>query len=352
MSDPQLLASMRSMPKVELHRHLEGAVRLSTLVEIAQEYQEIILCDGSLEQLRPHVQMMPDEPRDWQHFLSKFNVLRRFYRSPEIIQRVTREAIADAAADNIRYLELRFTPQALNNIIDCSFELIIGWVCEAAAAAAVAHGIEVKLIISLNRHESVDIGERVLRAAMTCRQMGIVGLDLAGQEALFSSRPFRRLFEQARADGLGITIHAGEWDGARSIIDAVDVLGAQRIGHGIRALEDPQTVALLIERGIVLEVCPTSNILSGVVPTMSQHPLNALVQQQVLTTINTDDPLICNITLSDELALVAEQTSLTLADIKRQMLVAAGAVFLPPDERAALVEDFRKGLGLQDDSTG
>jgi adenosine deaminase len=327
------------LPKVELHRHLEGSVRLQTLIEIALEYG-IEMPEYDVETLRPFVQMMPDEPRNWQHFLSKFMTLRQFYRSPDVIRRVTREAIADAAADNVRYLELRFTPRALSNIINCSYHDVVSWVCDTAARAANDFDIEVRLILSMNRHESVAIGDEVLSAAIDHSDQGVVAVDLAGDEQTFSARPFRSLFERAQKAGLGITIHAGEWGGADNIRDAIEHLGASRVGHGVRLLEDPTLLPLLIERKVVLEICPTSNVQSGVVADFGAHPLPHLYRQQVRTTINTDDPLVSNITLSDEIERAVTFMDLSLDEVKQLTLVAAQAAFLPETERMALVARF------------
>lgn len=340
----QLLNQFQAMPKIELHRHLEGSVRLETLVEVARDYGLMNAEFVDVERLRPHVQMMPGEPRDWQHFLGKFHVLRQFYRSPEIVKRVTREAIEDAAADNIKYLELRFTPQALNNLMACSFHTVMSWVCEASYEAAETCGIQVGLIVSMNRHEGIEIGEQVLRAAIDHQQLGVLGIDLAGQEAVFSARPFQSLFHRARDAGLGITVHAGEWDGAHSVRDAVEHLGAERVGHGIRLLEDPSLIELVIERGIVLEVCPTSNVDSGVVASSANHPLPELYRRGLRTTINTDDPLISNITLSEELTYSFEKMAFSFEEIKHQTLMAAQAAFLPNAARAALVSQFEHWL--------
>lgn len=339
MVDTDLMNAIRALPKVELHRHLEGAVRLQTLIEIALEYG-IEMPEYDVETLRPFVQMMPDEPRNWQHFLSKFMTLRQFYRSPDVIRRVTREAIADAAADNVRYLELRFTPRALSNVINCSYHDVVSWVCQTAAQAARDVDIEVRLILSMNRHESVAIGDEVLSAAIDHSDQGVVAVDLAGDEQTFSARPFRPLFERALHAGLGITIHAGEWGGAENVRDAIEHLGASRVGHGVRLLEDSTLLPLLIEREVVLEICPTSNVQSGVVADFSAHPLPQLLRQQVRTTINTDDPLVSNITLSDEIERVVTHMDLSLDEVKQLTLVAAQAAFLPESERMALVARF------------
>jgi adenosine deaminase len=337
--------ALTAMPKIELHRHLEGSVRLDTLVEIAREYG-IEMPEYDVEVLRPFVQMMPGETRNAQHFLAKFLTLRQFYRSPEIIRRVAREAVMDAAADNIKYLELRFTPRALCNILNCSFETVIDWVCTEVATIAAQCGIVVRLILSMNRHESVEIGEHVLLAALAFRAQGVVAIDLAGNEQDFPAEPFQKVFEQAKTEGLGVTIHAGEWAAASNVRAAVERLHAARIGHGVRAIDDPTLCDWLVRRGTVLEVCPTSNVHSGVVVEWSQHPLADLYRRGILTTINTDDPLVSNITLTDELTRAVEYFSLSPIDLKQLMLNAAHAAFLPPSERASLVSQFENWLSV------
>lgn len=336
---------VRALPKIELHRHLEGSVRLSTLVEIAQQYG-IEMPEYDIETLRPFVQMMPGEPKTWQNFLAKFPTLRQFYRSPEIIRRIAREAVIDAALDNVKYLELRFTPKALCSVSQCDMYEVVGWVCETALQTAAEYNIEVGLIASMNRHENVEIGKLVLQAALDHRENGIVGLDLAGQEAGYSAIPFRPIFRRAKGEGLGVTVHAGEWEGAQNVWDAVGNLSADRVGHGIRALEDPGIVNILIERGIVLEVCPSSNVDSGVVAGLENHPLPKLFQQGILTTINTDDPLVSNIALTDEMVRAVEHMAFTLDDLKQHILRSAQAAFLPEDRKQALVEKFQNWLAV------
>lgn len=345
MGESDLIQNIRALPKIDLHRHLEGSVRLETLIEIAQDYG-IEMPEYDVETLRPFVQMMPDETHNYQHFLGKFSTLRQFFRSPDIIRRVTQEAVADAAADNVHYLELRFTPPALSNIIRCSYEEVIGWVCDAAAEAARDHAITVRLIVSMNRHESVQNGEKVLQAALACHARGVVALDLAGNESQYPAQPFYPLFERAKAAGLFITIHAGEWAGAEGVREALTCLHADRIGHGVRSIEDPELVAELAEHGTALEICPSSNYDSGVVTDWLRHPLAPLYRQGVKITINTDDPVISAITLSDELMRVITRLSLGLEDVKQAVLNAAGAAFLPPAERETLVAAFKARLAV------
>jgi adenosine deaminase len=341
--DADLYTAVKRLPKVELHRHLEGSVRLQTLVDIAREYT-FEMPEYDPETLRPFVQMMPGEVKDSTHFLAKFATLRQFYRSPEIIQRIAREAVYDAADDNVKYMELRFTPRALSTIIKASAMDVIGWVCDAVNEAADERGIDVRLIASMNRHESVEFGEQVLHAAFAHCDRGVVAIDLAGKEEGFPANLFLPLFRDAKAAGLGVTIHAGEWEGPQSVWDAIGNMGATRVGHGIRSLEDDGIVNIIRERGIVLEVCPTSNVDSGVIPALDAHPLRKLTEQGLWTTINTDDPLISNITLTDELVRSIHYMGFTFDEIKQATLRAVQASFLPDGEKEALLTQFRDWL--------
>lgn len=347
--DTQLLQTIRALPKIELHRHLEGSVRLSTLLEIAQQHG-IEMPEYDIEMLRPFVQMLPGEQRTSAHFLSKFHMLRQFYRSHEVVERITREAVEDAAADNIRYMELRFTPRALCNVTQSPLDEMVALVSDTAVKTGEALGIEVRLIVSMNRHEPVEVGELVTRAAIDHRARGIVGLDLAGDEANYAALPFRTLFRQARQDGLGITIHAGEWAGANSVWDAVGNIGAHRVGHGIHVIQDRAMMQMLVDRKITLEVCPSSNFLSGIVDSLENHPLVHMTRNNLLTTLNTDDPSVCNVTLSEEFALAMDCMGLTLKDVKDYTMRAANAVFRPEAERQALVEQFKAMWAAVDDT--
>ncbi len=330
-------ATLLTLPKIELHRHLEGSWRLETLCAIAREYC-LPIPSYEPEEIRPQVQIMPDEPHTAERFLSKFRFLRQFFRSETIIKRVVRETVIDAATDGIRYMELRFTPQALNNIMRVEYDTVIEWVCEESQSAARNFGIDVRLIVSMNRHEGASNAEAVLDAALAFRDRGVVGLDLAGNENGYPVDPFRMVFRRAKREGLFVTIHAGEWAGAESIRDAIELLDADRIGHGIRILEDPALVAEVARRGIPLEVCPNSNVDSGICPHLREHPLPLLMKNGLNVTVNTDDPLISSISLTDQLAQVMEHLGWALTDVRAAQVNAANAAFLSQEGRAALLQ--------------
>lgn len=330
-----------TFPKVELHRHLEGSLRLQTLWEVAREHDMVIPTTGKLRSL---VQVNEREPYTFENFLSKFETLRLFYRSPEIISRVTREAIADAANDQVRYMELRFTPAALSKAQGYPLEEVMDWVLDGAIVAQEEHPIQVRLIASVNRNESITMAEQVAQLAVDRRKKGIVGLDLAGNEAHYSALPFAGVFREAQKSGLHVTAHAGEWGGPSNVSDAILGLRAERIGHGVRVMEDEKVVALAVEHKPTFEVCVTSNYQSGVVPSLTEHPMMRMLSAGLEITLNTDDPSISQICLSDEYYTAVQYLNLPLRTLKERVLAAAQATFLDDDERNTLVLSLRDEL--------
>lgn len=330
------------MPKIDLHRHFEGSLRLSTLLEIARRYKlDVPVTD--LEALRPYVQVT-DDPPDHELFLSKFEVLRHFYRSPEIIHRLAYEVVADAAADNIKYLELRFSPQALSRVRGFSLAEVTEWVIHAVDQASRDFNIQVGLIVTLVRHDPVEQARHVANVAFDYHEKGIVGLDLAGNEVRFPSAPFAPIFQDAKQLGMGITVHAGEWSSAVGVRDAVLNLHADRIGHGVRTIENSEVLRLVKERQVAFEVCLTSNLQTGVVRRVGHHPLVDMLDLGLAATLNTDDPSVSNCNLSDEYFVAMNELKLSYSDLRLMTLNAAQAAFLPADEQQRLVAYFEAAL--------
>jgi adenosine deaminase len=335
-SSGPLYQSIKAMPKIELHRHMEGSLRLGTLAEIARKYK-IDLPGYDVEVIRPLVQIMEGDEAHSKTYLAKFAVLRTFYQSQEIIERVAYEAVADAASENTVYFEMRFTPLALTRVRDFRMVDAADWVIDTVEQAARHFGIDVRLIMSMNRHESVEIGREIMEIAVARQEKGVVGLDLAGNEADFPGADFAPVFRRAREAGLGITVHAGEWAGPESIRLAIDTLGASRVGHGVRIVEDPDLLQFTRERGIAFEVCPTSNVQSGVFASYDQHPLKAMYQAGLLTTINTDNTSVSALSLTDEMVRSVECIGLSVEDVKQHTLHSAYAAFLTSNERDHLI---------------
>lgn len=333
-----------ALPKVDLHRHLEGSLRLTTMLDIASQHG--VTVPVSMLNLSGLVQVQDQDPLTFTNFLDKFKTLRLFYKSPDVIHRVTREAVEDAARDNCRYLELRFTPVALSRAEGFPLHDVMDWVITSAQEAARKFKIKVSLIASVNRHESPELAEQVAWLAAEHIKNGLTGLDLAGNEAEFKSVSFHGIFKEAKQAGLHVTIHAGEWGPAENVRDAIENLGAERIGHGVRVLEDEKITALAKERGTVFEVCVTSNYQSGVVKSLPEHPLSRMFEKGLKATVNTDDPSVSRITLSHEYQHVVEDLHVSMDKLKNSVIVAAQAAFLADVEKEKLVASLKKELKL------
>ena len=334
----------QKLPKVELHRHLEGSIRLSTMLEVSQHYGLSLPSDPV--ELSRLVQVQKDDPINAESFLSKFVNIRRFFCAPEVIERIMFEAVEDAARDNIRYMELRFTPVALGRIKQFALSDVMDWACTAISAASIKHSVTVRLIASVNRHEAVELAEQVASLAVERMHKGIVGIDLAGNEEKFAAQPFLPVFKEARRSGLNIALHAGEWSGPENVRDAIEQFGATRIGHGVRTVEDEAITRLARERGITFEVCVTSNYQTGVCPSIAAHPFRRMLDQKLNATLNTDDPSLSQITLSDEYRTASEQLNIAPDQLRNCILAAAQAAFLPEAEKAGLVSSLKAELDL------
>jgi len=341
-----LPGTMRNgFPLVELHRHLDGNVRLETVLDLGRS-RGVDLPADDLESLRPYVQIMDREP-DLVAFLQKFAVLRQVMTDYDAVRRIARENVEDAAAERIDYLELRFSPWFMAEAHGLDPKGVVEAVCDGveealstdAERARVAAGLppRARLIGIISRNFGTDIGWIELEAALAGKDRGVVALDLAGDEANYPGTLFVDHFEQARDAGLRTIAHAGEADGADSVRQAVLGLKAERIGHGIRAIEDPAAMDLLAEREIPLEICPTSNVHTSTVPTLSDHPLRALLDHGIRATINTDDPSISGIDLAHEYRIAHEQMGLSEQDLQACQETALDTAFLTPTERQALL---------------
>jgi adenosine deaminase len=338
------LHTYRALPKVELHRHLEGSLRLDTMVDIARQHGITIPAD--VLRLSTLVQIQEEDKFTFQNFLAKFNTLRLFYRSPDAIHRITSEAVEDAAKDNVKYMELRFTPVALSRAERFPLHDVMDWVITSAQEASKKHNVIVRLIASVNRHESTELAEQVAWLAVEHLTHGMVAIDLAGNEAEFKTEPFYGLIKEARQSGLHVTIHAGEWGPASNVKEAIEQLGAERVGHGVRVLEDADAVAIARERGTAFEVCMTSNYQSGVVDSLDTHPLMRMLAAGLNVTINTDDPSISRITLSHEYYTACEDLRMPQNVLKQRIVAAAHACFLPEAEKDRLAQQLYKDLKL------
>ena len=216
--------------------------------------------------------------------------------------------------------------------------------CEAASQSSVDFQLPTRLIVTINRQEPIEITRQVLQIAAEYQSMGVVGVDLAGNETEYPTIPYLPLFKEARAAGLHTTIHAGEWGGADNIREAIEIFQADRISHGVRIMEDPSVIALARERGTVFEVCITSNYQTGIIPALADHPLNRMLMAGLNVTINTDDPSISNITLGNEYQVAVKELGLPKSILGERIMAAIKAAFLPADEKIKLAKHIQSDL--------
>ncbi len=332
--------TLRRMPKVELHRHLEGSLPPEFFLEISKEFP-IELPASDVEGLRAAVTMIGAEP-DFGDFLRKFDVLRTFYVAPEVIQRAAREVIRLASEDNIRYLELRYNPLHFATQMGYRIEQVVEWITQTRDEAVAEFGLQVELIATVNRGDAVQDSLPVIETAITGAGMQFVGLDIAGDENQGSIVRFAGVVRRARKAGLGVTVHAGEVGPASNVRDAIRLLGAGRIGHGIHILDDPEVVKLAKESGTVFEVCPSSNICTGAVKSISEHPIGDMGRSELAVTLNSDDPETFGTSLTGEYALLVDELGLDRQDFLELNLTALQGAFRPRAERAALAAMFEE----------
>ncbi|GAC1630385.1 MAG: adenosine deaminase [Chloroflexota bacterium] len=334
---------VKAMPKAELHVHLEGAIQPSTLLQLAKR-NGVALPTDSVDGLRDWFTY-----RDFGHFVEIYLTISRCLRRADNFELITYEFGKQMARQNVRYAEITFTPatHGLRHGID--FDTYFSGLSEGRKRARVDFGVEIQWVFDMVF--SVDdpaltrrMGDYTVSAAIDGMDDGVVALGLGGIEIGHSFERIVPFFERARAAGLHVAPHAGETVGPESIWGAIRVLGAERIGHGVRAIEDPALVSYLAERRIPLEICPTSNMRLGIFPGLDQHPLRALRDAGVVVTINSDDPPLFNTTLNRELLLLHDAFSFDTAAIEEIVLNGVRCSFLEETRKNALDARFRAEL--------
>ena len=335
VGEAQFRRWMKAMPKCELHTHVEGAVRPQTILDIAAENQ-LPLPAPTVKQLKVKIGMRQGE--DLLAFLKKFDHFRFVFDQPQTLKRLAYECIQDNAKENIRYTELRINPR--KNLEKVSIDQVLDSVLEGMEQAKKDLRVDARLIASINRSYPVESAMEIARAAVARKDRGIVGLDLAGDEVNHPASKFTEVFDYAKANGLHITMHAGEARGPESVLEAVNLCHAARIGHGVRLQECPEAMEIIKQKGTVLEMCPESNKLLNVTPDLTAYPLRTYLNYGIPVTLNTDDRHIFDVNLAHEYTSLAMNTGLTLQECQTVAMNAVDAAFLSPEEKAELKARF------------
>src|SRR5579884_3141356 len=309
---------LRAMPKVELHIHLEGAIQPATVLGLARR-NRIDLPYQDEAALRKSFNY-----RDFDHFVEMFIIVTRCLKTVEDYELIVYELGAELARQNVCYAEVTVTPST-----HYRFGITLNWIFNIVRKWA-----EPSITGSM--------ADYVTHVAIEGKNDGVVALGLAGSEAGAPPEPFARWFEQARSEGLHSVPHAGEMAGAESIWGAIQALGAERIAHGVRAIEDPGLVEYLVAHRLPLDITPTSNIQLGMYPDYASHPLPRLHGAGAIVTISSDDPPLFNTTLNDEYVLLSTEFGLETGAIDQIALNGVRASFLPETQKRAMEKTFRE----------
>jgi aminodeoxyfutalosine deaminase len=320
---PETAAFIQAMPKAELHIHLEGSIQPATLLALAARHGRTNhLPSTDVAALQAWFRFT-----DFPHFIHIYMLISDLLRTPEDFALIVHDFAADMAAQNIRYREVTFTPFTHTDLQHkgLTIDHLLAGLEEGRRVARDEFGVELRWVFDIPRNASFRRdgsydpypAERTLAYAVQGMAHGVVGFGLGGNEVGAPPAPFAHAFRAAKAAGLRALPHAGETMGAASVRDAVELLGAQRIGHGVRAIEDPALLALLHDRQIPLEINPTSNICLHVYRRLAEHPFPHLDRMGIPVTVNSDDPPLFNTTLSQEYAVLVREFGYDHAGLAR-----------------------------------
>jgi aminodeoxyfutalosine deaminase len=337
---------IQHMPKAEIHIHLEGSIQPATVLKLAKRHNKLdSLPSKTVKGLRRWFNFT-----DFPHFIEVYLIVQDLLQTAEDFALIVHENGADMAAQNIRYREITVTPYTHVDYQDkgLTFSELLQGLENGRAQAKKDFGVEIRWVFDVPRNFCFDkngrydlsIAEKTLAYALEGKDSGVVGFGLGGNEAGCPPEPFAHAFEKAKANGLLSVPHAGEIGGPESVWGSLKALQADRIGHGVRAIEDPSLLATLKVRQIPLEINPTSNICLKVFSSMAFHPFRQLDERGLLVTVNSDDPPLFNTTLVQEYTVLASEfgyDTIGLARIARNAFVAAG---VEPDVKTTLIHEF------------
>jgi adenosine deaminase len=323
-----------SLPLIDLHRHLDGSVRLETILELGRQHN-LPLPAWEVEGLRPYVQITTPQPGVME-FIAKMHWMTLILVDYAACRRIAYENVLDAQAERLDYVELRFSPWFMAQAHGLDPAGVVEAVLDGVEAGRRHTGLGVKLIGIISRTYGPQSAWKELEALLTHRD-GLAGLDLAGDEANFPGELFVEHIRRGAEAGWGITVHAGESAGPGSIWQAIDGLRAGRIGHAVAASRDPALMDAMLERRTGIEANLTSNVQTSSVPDYPSHPLRHFLERGLLATINTDDPGVSGITLAHEYEVAAPAAGLTPALARQAQRNAVEVAFLTRQEKEALL---------------
>ncbi len=336
------LESIQKLPKTDLHCHLDGSLRLSTLMELAEQ-QKIELPARDPDKLSKALGIGTIRG-DLEDFLKAFAVSLSVLQTEEALYRAAYELAEDAWKESVWYLEVRYAP-VLHTQKGLRHDVIVRAVVEGLAAAQKRYGIHAGVILCGIRNQSPELSLEMANLAVAWKGRGVIGFDLAGAEEDFPAKKHAEAFHLIRSRNINCTLHAGEGYGPESIGQAIHWCGAHRIGHGTRLREDPDLMAYVNDHRIPLEVCLTSNVETRTVKSYAEHPLRYYFDRGIRVTVNTDNRLFSDTTVTKELHLAHQHLGFSMEELKEIVLYGFKSAFLPFAERRALLERVAEALG-------
>ncbi len=325
-------------PLTDLHRHLDGNIRLSTIWQLAQEHSLVLPAD-SLEKLKSKVQIQ-QKTTDLLAFLEKMELGVSVLASEQACFRIAYENIEDAKLAGLDYVELRFSPVFMAQAHNLPVDQVVDAVIAGCKAGTKKYGVPVNLIGILSRSYGEATCHQELQALLRAKD-DIVALDLAGDEKGFPAIRFKQHFKLARDAGWNITVHAGEADGPHSIRQAIDELGATRIGHSVAAREEPHLMDFMANNNISIECCLTSNFQTGACTNIADHPIKTFMERGIVVTLNTDDPGVSGIEIADEYKLAREVVGLSAEQLAQIQLNGVEVAFAADSVKRELLSQLR-----------
>ena len=330
------LEDLQLLPKTDLHVHLDGSLRLTTILELAEE-QEVKLPADTVEALAPFVEV-GDDCQSLVDYLRAFDVTLSVMQTYESLVRTAFELAEDAAKENVRYMEVRYSP-ILHQQKGMTLHNIVKAVLEGLAQAERRYPIKTGVILCGIRHISPDLSNKLADLTVAFKNKGVVGFDLAGAEEDFPAKKHREAFSRVLANNINCTLHAGEAYGPESIHQAIHLCGAHRIGHGVRLIEDGDLLNYVNDHRIPLECCPSSNLQTRAIRRMEDHPIRLFYDLGLRVTVNTDNRMVTRTTVSQEYQVLHDVLGFTLDEIKDVIIMGFKSAFLPYELKRALLAE-------------
>lgn len=316
---------IKKLKKVELHVHLDGSLDVETFSTLTK----VDLTDAR------KLLSVGNNCQDLNDYLRCFDAPVKFMQSSSILNLVAKKLVSSLENDNVIYAEVRFAPNKHTN------NLKIEEVIESVLEGLKSDKVKVNLILCMMRGDNFEDNLRVIDMANKYRDSGVVGIDLAGAESLYKTKDYEKLFKYAESLKIPFTIHAGEADGVESINSAIS-FGATRIGHGVRSLESEECLDSIKNKNILLEICPTSNIQTGICSSILTHPIKKLFDRGICLNINTDNRTVSNITLNEEYTLLEKTFNFTEDDFNNMNIEAIKHAFISEDEKKELIKKIEE----------